>query len=92
MPGQNIQQTQGVRIVGPVIVSEGQLLRRLPQPGKSPPEPLPGWRHGLVTCCRNGSGASSANNESVHTAAIVKAFQMEDRRFLVCQSSSEVEI
>ena len=41
VPGQDFQQAQGVRIVGPVIVSERQLFRPRPSPVKVRPNHCP---------------------------------------------------
>ena len=48
VPGKDFQQAQGMRIVGPVVISERQLLRPAAQPGEGTAEPLPGRRHGLI--------------------------------------------
>ena len=41
VPGQNVQQAQGVRIVGPIIVGERQLLRSAAQSGEGWPNHCP---------------------------------------------------
>src|ERR1700680_4614504 len=65
VPGQNFQQVQSVRIIGPVIIGERQLLRRAAQPSKDTPEPLTSRRHGLVSGS-GGSGGSSTDEIAQH--------------------------
>ena len=67
---EDFEQALRVRIVGPVIVGECQLLRPAAQPGEGAAEPLPGRRHGLVAHGRS-CGDGRADHVAEHDVAIV---------------------
>ncbi len=76
VPGQHVQQALGVRIVGTVIIGEGQLLRSVAQPGEGTAKPLPSRRHGLVARSRSSSG-NRADQVAQHDVAIVNGAPIE---------------
>jgi hypothetical protein len=55
---EDLQQPQRVRIVGAVVVGEGELLRTSGNTGEGAAVPLSGGRHGLVGNRDRGSGRS----------------------------------
>src|SRR5579863_5361798 len=71
--GQDLQDAQGVRIVGAVVVGQRKSLRSHWQSGKSPAEPLAGGRHGLVASGRGRNQTRSARKKAKHVAPIVTA-------------------
>src|SRR6516165_5475538 len=67
--GQDLQKAEGVRIVGPVVVGESELLAATPESDKGAAVPLPGWSHGLVasgdSCSRRGSGEHGSEHARI---------------------------
>src|SRR5580700_4220002 len=47
--GEDLQQAQRVRVVGTIVVGQGELLCAARQAGEGAAVPLSGGRHGLVT-------------------------------------------
>jgi len=69
---QNFHQAQGMRIVGPIVIGERNLLADGRGAHERRTEALGPWRHRLVgsdTC--GGHGNSGANERTKHGAAIV---------------------
>ena len=83
MPGQDFQQTQSMRIVGAVIVSERQLFLAALQPGERPSEQLPGWRHGLVAHGGSGGDCGGGGEVAVHSARDCKWEEAGDLRLQI---------
>ena len=76
VPGEDLQQTQGVRIVGAVVVSQRNLARSARQSRESASIPLPRRRHGLITRrsssrSRDGTGQSKPKHAGIVNGLIV---------------------
>jgi len=70
MLGQNVQQTQRVRIIGAIVVCERQLLGPMAEPGEGAPVPLPRGRHSLVTSGRCCPGTRDSGQDIEHEGIV----------------------
>jgi hypothetical protein len=65
VPGKDIKQAKRVRVIGPIVESQSDLLRTTLPPAESPPKPLASWGKRLIS----GSGCadnSASNGQSKH--------------------------
>ena len=76
LPGKNLQQTQSVRVVGTIVVSQRQLLGSTLDPSKRSPKPLPRRRLGLIAHSNRRYSNTSPQGEATHDAAIVNCFSV----------------
>jgi hypothetical protein len=77
---EDFEQAQGVRIVGAVVIREGELFRAAGQAGEGAAVPLSGGGHGLVA--GGGERGGRCGEDSQHSG-IVNRLQIGDCRFQV---------
>src|SRR5450755_2441264 len=63
---QHVEKTKCVRIVWAVIIGERQPLRAGANSRERSSVPLPGGRHGLVSCCSSDADSSSGTQRAEH--------------------------
>src|ERR1700757_1758284 len=68
--GKNFQQSQGMGIIGTVVIGERKLLRTSPQPDKRAPKPLRCREFGLVRKCARGGDRTGASKRQQHQAIV----------------------
>ena len=78
--GKNIEQSQSVRVVGAVVVSQCELARGARESGESLAIPLTCRRHGLVTGGDDGRGANRASQGEGEHVGIVNASEKVEFR------------
>ena len=71
MFGEDLEQAQGVGVVGPVVVGEGDLARAMWESGESLSIPLSCRGHGLVADGDSGCGGGDAGQGQSEHAGIV---------------------
>src|ERR1700730_1475360 len=70
--GEDLQQTQGVRIVWPIVVGERDLLGATWQAGERAPMPLSHRRHGLITRgSKRGGDSRPGEHGSEHGRIVI---------------------
>src|ERR1700724_3186988 len=62
--GEHFQQTKSMRVVGTVVVSQGQLFGLRLQPGEGSSVPLPPRRHALVAPRDSGRSKTRTEDEA----------------------------
>ena len=67
---QDFQQTQGVGIVGAIVIGERHLPGSVGQAGEGAPVPLPGGRHRLVAGGGQRGGGGGGGENSEHGAIV----------------------
>ena len=77
--GQDFQQAQRVRVVGAVVVGEGELLGAARQAGEGAAVPLAGGRHGLVAGGGSGGGGGRCGEDGSEHGGIVMDRVMAER-------------
>ena len=74
--GKDLQQAQGVRIVGTIIIGERDLLAAASQAGECAPVPLPRGRHRLISCSDGAERRATSQDKAEH-AGIVSDCRMQ---------------
>lgn len=87
---EDLEQAQSVRIVGTVVVGEGEFARVVREAGESFAIPLGSGRHGLVgrgrggrEGCGGGQGESEHVEIVLHRSLIVGHWSLRDRGDLI---------
>src|SRR5580692_8157376 len=70
VPGQNLQQTERVRVVGAVVENQRQLPASRSHSAKRSTVPLPGRRHGLIASGNRRCHGTSSEDEATHNARL----------------------
>jgi hypothetical protein len=70
MPRQNVKQIASVRIVGPVVEGQCDLLRSSVTTTERASKPLPGWSERLVSSSSRSNSSRSNYRRSEHAAIL----------------------
>ena len=75
--GENVEQMEGVRIIGPVVEGQCDLLRFARSRGRKLAEPLPSGSHGLVNRAPAPTATAGTDTQPKHQGIVVQGGRQE---------------